>query len=171
MSQLSEAAIEKFPPAQAIGLARVIDLQARWENLRDKAGRPASDYTTVDLHGRQKAYEAFRVVRAEYASRYRAAEVPETTLNTAERVSAWCRAVRAVFLRAESGDCPAAALEKAYRMADRIAVRVKADPVTRESLGNLADAIRALDSLIQWCDALTKMAAPKASAEYERIPA
>src|SRR5437773_8000813 len=121
MPQLTETIAANLPQAQAAGLARVIDLQAQWENLRDKPGRPASDYTTPDLHGRQKAYEAFRVVRAEYAAQYRAAEVPEMTLNTPERVAAWCRAVRAVFRRAEVGRGPVAAGEKAYRIADRIA--------------------------------------------------
>lgn len=154
MSQLTESVAENLPQAQAAGLARVIDLQAQWENLRDKPGRPASDYTTPDLHGRQKAYEAFRVVRAEYAAQYRAAEVPEMTLNTPERVAAWCRAVRAVIRRAEKVQGPVAAVEKAYRMADRIAVRLQREPIARGPLGSLADAIESLDAVIQWCDAL-----------------
>ena len=164
MAQFTESAAEHLPQAQAAGLARVIDLQARWENLRDKPGRPTSDYTTPDLHGRQKAYEAFRVVRAEYAARYRSAEVPETTLNTAERIAVWARAVRAVFRKAEAVDCPASAMEKVYRMIDRLAARLNAAPIARGPLGSLADAILALDSVILWCDALAAPQAPLAAA-------
>ena len=155
MSQLTESVAENLPQAQAAGLARVIDLQAQWENLRDKPGRPASNYSTPDLHGRQKAYEAFRVVKAEYAAQYRASEVPEMTLNTPERVAGWCRAVRAVFRKAEAGQGPVAAIEKAYRMADRIAVRLKLEPLSREMLSGTTDAITSLNSVIQWCDALS----------------
>ena len=154
MSQLTESVAETLPQAQAAGLARVIDLQAQWENLRDKPGRPASDYSTPDLHGRQKAYEAFRVVKAEYAAQYRASEVPEMTLNTPERVAGWCKAVRAVFRRAETGPGPVAAVEKAYRMADRIALRLKVEAIARNPVGTATDAIASLNAVIQWCDML-----------------
>ena len=153
MSQLTESTAEALPTSQAAGLARVIDLQARWENLRDSAGKPPSDYTAPDLHGRQKAYEAFRAARADYTSKFRPIEVPETSLNTAERVAAWSRSVRAVFRRAEGGECPAAAVEKAYRLADKIASRLKQQPVERGPLATMADAVAALDEVVQWCDA------------------
>ena len=153
MSQLTETIADALPPAQAAGLARLIDLQARWENLRDNPGKPPSEYTAPDLHGRQKAYEAFRAARADYTSRYRAIDVPETSLNTPERVAAWSRAVRAVFRRAEGGDCPAAAVEKAYRLADRIASRLKRQPVARVALASMGDAVAVLDEVVRWCEA------------------
>ena len=153
MSPLTETTAEALPPAQAAALARVIDLQARWENLRDNPGKPASEYTAPDLHGRQKAYEAFRIARAEYTGQFRAIDIPETSLNTPERVSAWCRAVRVVFRRAEAGDCPAAAVEKAYRMSDRIAARLKRQVIVRGAMANLTDAAAALDAVVEWCDA------------------
>ena len=63
--------------------------------------------------------------------------MPELTLNTPDRVGAWCRAVRAVFRRAEpvgvGSDRPTHAVEKAYRLADRIAARLKTSPLGRES--------------------------------------
>ena len=49
MSPLTEDAAVTLSPAQAAGLARVIDLQARWENLQDNPGRPISDYTSPEV--------------------------------------------------------------------------------------------------------------------------
>ncbi len=160
MSQMSENVAEKLDPTQAAELVRVIDLQAKWENMR---GAPTgvggnSGFSTPDLQGRQKAYEAFRVKLAAYTARYRAAHVPEVTLNTPERVGMWCRAVRAVFRRAgaEFAEYPAHTVAKAHRLADRIAVRLSKEPAERDaSATGLATAIRNLDSIIQWCDHLS----------------
>ena len=153
MSQLTEALAEALPPAQAAALARVIDLQARWENLRDNPGKPPSEYTAPDLHVRQKAYEAFRAARADYSTKFRAIDVPETSLNTPERVAAWAKMVRAVFGRADGGECPAAAVEKGYRLADKIATRLKRIPVPRGPLATIADAVAAMGEVVRWCEA------------------
>ena len=158
MAQMSEQAAEKLDPEQAAELVRVIDLQAQWENTRAEPARPDGGYSTPDLNGRQRTYEAFRSRLAAYTARYKAAEVPETTLNTPQRVGVWCRAVRAVFRRAghEAGtDCPTHAVEKAYRLADRIAARLKVEPVGRGSPPDgIGAAVGVLDAVILWCDGL-----------------
>ncbi|MBA4189856.1 MAG: hypothetical protein C0467_17880 [Planctomycetaceae bacterium] len=161
MSQMSENTAEKLDQTQAAELVRVIDLQARWENMR---GNPAtgggSGFSTPDLQGRQKAYEAFRVRLAAYTTRYRASHVPEVTLNTPERVGMWCRAVRAVFRRAgqEFTEYPTHTVAKAHRLADRIATRLGRPPAEREeSSPGLAGAIRNLDAIVSWCE---QMSAP-----------
>jgi len=160
MSQMSETVAEKLEPAQAAELVRVIDLQARWENMRGSPTATGGNagFSTPDLQGRQKAYEAFRVRLAAYTTRYRAAHVPEVTLNTPERVGMWCRAVRAVFRRAgqEFTEYPANIVAKAHRLADKIAARVGKEPAEREaSIAGLPTAIRNLDAIISWCDALS----------------
>ncbi|HJZ58583.1 MAG TPA: hypothetical protein VKE74_26820 [Gemmataceae bacterium] len=154
MPQLTEAAAETLTPEQAAELARVIDLQARRECLLADAAGNRVDFSTPDLQARQKAYEAFRARRAEYAARYRAGRTPETTLNTPGRVGTWCRVVRAVLRRAGAGaECPAAVVEKAYRMADRATVAREGEPGGREPPpGDMAGAIRQLDAVITWCD-------------------
>ena len=160
MSQMSENVAEKLEPAQAAELVRVIDLQARWENMR---GNPTSaggnaGFSTPDLQGRQKAYEAFRVKLAAYTARYRASHVPEVTLNTPERVGMWCRAIRAVFRRAaqEFTEYPGHTVMKAHRLADRIAARLGDEPASRETtVEGIAAAIRNMDAIISWCDRLT----------------
>ena len=58
MPQLTESAAEKLGPEQATALARVLDLQARWENHRDDPAKTAT--SIADLQARQKAFEAFR---------------------------------------------------------------------------------------------------------------
>lgn len=165
MSQMSEHAAETLDPAQAAELVRVIDLQARWENMRAEPTGADGGYSTPDLHGRQRTYEVFRSRLAAYTARYKAAEVPETTLNTPGRVGVWCRTVRAVFRRArhEAGaECPTHAIEKAYRLADRIAARLKVEPVGRGSPPDgIAAAVGALDAVILWCD---ELAAPLTSS-------
>ena len=162
---MSESAAEMLDPAQAAELSRVIDLQARWENMRDDPARVGAGFSTPDLQGRQRAYETFRARLAAYTARYRAAQVPELTLNTPDRVGAWCRAVRAVFRRAEpvgvGSDRPTHAVEKAYRLADRIAARLKTSPLGRESPPDgIPSAVRDLDAVIRWCDGLVGPPAP-----------
>ncbi len=56
---------------QAAELAAVVELEARWENLRTGAPKPTPAAPTIqDLHGKQKAYEAFRLKLAAYNKRY-----------------------------------------------------------------------------------------------------
>jgi hypothetical protein len=163
VAQMTESSAEMLDPVQAAELLQVVDLQAHWENLKDTAGRDSAAGTTSDLQGRQKAYEAFRSRMAAYTSRYRTAEVPELTLSAPDRFGAWCRAVRAVFLRAEpvaGRACPTQTVAKAYRLADRIGARLEIDPVAREAPPDgIAAAIRDLATIIEWCDGLASVPA------------
>lgn len=149
---MSERSAEQLAPAQAAELAAVIDSQARWENMRCDPPH-AGDNSSAALQARQKAYDAFRTRLAAYTVKYRAAQVPEPTLNTPERVAVWCRAVRAVLLRAEpgAGAHPAHVVAKAHRLVDRIAARLGNSAPER---GTGDDAVRALDAVIAWCDVL-----------------
>ncbi len=155
---MSERSAEQLAPAQAAELAAVIDSQARWENMRSDPPH-AGDNTSSALQARQKAYDAFRARLAAYTLKYRAAQVPEPTLNTPERVAVWCRSVRAVLLRAEpaAGTAhPAHLVAKAYRLAERIAARVgNAVPGRGAPAEDMAGAIRALGVVIAWCDAIS----------------
>lgn len=157
MSQLSETVAEKLEPAAAAELTRILDLQARWENLRG-APTGAPGFSTPDLHGRQKAYDAFRTRLAAYSAKYPAPHLPEVTLNTPERVGTWCRAVRAVLRRAgaEQVEYPAHLLAKAHRLADKVATRLGKAPADREAgAGTAAAALRNLDAVVEWCDQLS----------------
>ena len=149
---MSERSAEQLAPAQAADLAAVIDSQARWENMRCDPPH-AGDNSSAALQARQKAYDAFRTRLAAYTAKFRAAQVPEPTLNTPERVAVWCRAVRAVLLRAEpaAGAHPAHVVAKAYRLAERIAART-GNPAPERAAAD--DAVRALDAVIAWCDVL-----------------
>jgi len=165
---MNEAAAARLDPAQAGELARVLDLQAQWENLRETPAREERGYSTAHLQGRQKTFEAFRSSLKAYTVRYRTAQIPEVTLNSPVRVGSWCRSVRAVFERAAAATgCPAHAVEKAYRMADRIAARLKIAPVGRAvPLAAVGDAVRGLDAIIGWCDGLAAVAVvPPAAPE------
>ena len=154
---MSERTAEQLAPAQAAELAAVIDSQARWENMRSDPPH-AGDNTSSALQARQKAYDAFRTKLAAYTVKYRAAQVPEPTLNTPERVAVWCRAVRAVLQRAEpaaAGAHPAHVVAKAFRLAERIAARVGSAALERGApADDVSGAIRALGAVIAWCDAL-----------------
>src|SRR5262245_8728470 len=161
---MSESNAAHLDPAQAAELARVIDLHARWENLRANPARLTAAYSVLDLQELQRAFEAYRVRQAAYTARYHAAEIPELTRNSPERVGTWCRVVRAVFRRAEreAGSAyPAHAVEESLRLADQIAARRKKDPVERVAPENsIGGAIRILDMVIRWCDGLADPVAP-----------
>jgi hypothetical protein len=146
---MNESHAEKLDPERAAELARVLDLQSRWENMR----ADGSD-SVAQLQALQKAFEAYRTRLAEYSARYRGGQFPDLSPSGPDRLGAWCRAVRAVFRRAEGCECPAHVVAKAHRMADRIAARVRVEPVGREPPSDLVGAIRQLDGVIAWCDGL-----------------
>lgn len=145
--------------AQATDLALLVELEARWENLRD-APSPASEgpATVPELHGKQKAYDAFRSRLAAYNKRHAPAHVPEVMLHTPARLGSWCRQMRELYLRAEHdphGRCPTDLVEKAYRWADRVAGRMKKDRVCRPPApGTIRAALEQLEALARWCEEL-----------------
>ena len=80
MFELKEAISGSLGPAQAAELSLLVDLEARWENLRQ-----TSPGDLQDLHGRQKAYDAFHTKLVAYNKQYRPAHVPELLLWSAPR--------------------------------------------------------------------------------------
>ena len=159
MPQLSDSAAEKMSTEQATALARVLDLQARWENHRDDPAKTAT--STADLQTRQKAFEAFRSALREYAVTHNDSRFPEPTQNVPERLVIWCRALRAVFRRAE-GPGSAFLVSKVHRLADRIAARTGLAPVERQPVADRDATVRELDAVVAWCE---RAAAPAVKEE------
>jgi hypothetical protein len=162
MSETRDTPEAALDPAQAAELALLVDLEARWENLRSSPSRPAEASTIRDLNSKQKAYEAFRAKLAAYNKRYTPAHVPELLLNTPARLGTWCRRMRDLYLRAErhpQTHCPAHLLEKASRWADRVADRLnRSRPAHPAPPGSIRAAFEALDALARWCDELARAA-------------
>jgi hypothetical protein len=162
MPEMKEASAGTLDPAQATKLALLVDLEARWENLRKAPLQPAeAGANTRDLHGKQKAYEAFRAQLLAYNKQYTPAHVPELLLNTPSRLGIWCRTMRDLYLLVQhdpQGHCPVSLLEKAYRWADHVGARMNKDRVNRSPPGNIQAAIRDLEVLGQWCDDLSRIA-------------
>ena len=161
MPEMRETPDRYLDPAQAADLAVLVDLEARWENLRDTPARTAEvPSATRELHGKQKAYEDFRSRLAAYNQRHAPAHVPEQLLNTPARLGAWCRRMRDLYLRVEHdprGHCPAHLLEKVYRWADLVAARVNKGRVGRSPPpGTIRAAIRDLEDVARWCEELTR---------------
>jgi hypothetical protein len=159
MAEMKEASVRPHDPAQATELALLVDLEARWENLRRTPFQTSEEgYTTQDLHRKQKAYDAFRVQLMVYNKKYTPAHVPELLLNTPSRLGIWCRTMRDLYLIVENdpqGHCPVYLLEKAYRWADHVGIRMNKDRLRRSTLpSTIQDAIRDLEALGQWCDDL-----------------
>ena len=72
--------------AQAAELSLLVDLEARWENLRKlKLG-----HSLQDLKARQKAYDTFHAKLVAYNRRYTPMHVAELLLNTPLRLALWC---------------------------------------------------------------------------------
>ena len=84
--------------------------------------------------------------------------VPELLLNNPSRLGAWCRRMRDLYRQVEhdpKGHRPAHLLEKAYRCANRIAVRLNKDLISRSPPpATIGAAIRDLEALATWCDDL-----------------
>jgi hypothetical protein len=155
---------EVIDPVQATELALLVELEACWENLRCPASQPAeAPAGTSALNARQRAYEAFRVKLTAYNHCYKPAHVPEKLLNTPARLGVWCRAMRDLYLRVEQNrraPCPVHILEKAYRRASSLAARVSRDGLCRpEAPRDIEAAARYLQTLSQWCEDQTEVAA------------
>jgi hypothetical protein len=94
--------------------------------------------------------------------------VPELLLNTPVRLAAWCRQMRALYLCVEhdpQARCPLHLLEKAYRRAERISARLHTDGVSRSAPPvTIRAALEDLESLAQWCDALSGLPRPHFAA-------
>jgi hypothetical protein len=168
MQESREASVGNLDPAQATELSLLVDLEARWENLRKTPLRDQDvGSTTQDLQGKQKAYESFRAKLLAYNKMYAPVHVPELLLNTPSRLGKWCRTMRDLYLQVEhdpEGHCPVHLLQKAYRWADRVGVRMNKDRVSRSTApGTIRAAIRDLEALCQWCDdlALARVAPPR----------
>ena len=145
--------------AQATDLALLVELEARWENLRAApATSPDGKPTTQELQAKQRAYDAFRAKLAAYNKRYTPAHVPELLVNTPVRLRQWCRAMRNLLLLIEAdpqGHNPVHLLEKAYRLADRVARNMGAAPVNRSAPpAAIRAAVVELEALDGWCAGL-----------------
>src|SRR5262245_13998481 len=103
MPEMKEASVRTLDPAQAAELARLVDLEACWENLR-KTPFQASEAggSPQDLHRKQKAYDAFHAQLVAYNKLYTPAHVPELLLNTPSRLGIWCRRMRNLYLIVEN---------------------------------------------------------------------
>src|SRR5262245_568162 len=121
MTEMREGSYATLDPGQAAELAVLVDLEARWENLRPSPAAPAPPaVTTQHLHGKQKAYEAFRAKLAKYNKRHAPPHLAELLLNTPVRLGGWCRAMRDLYHRVEHDPqvpCPVHVVAKAYRWA------------------------------------------------------
>ena len=163
MLEMREASAGTLDPAQATELSLLVDLEARWENLR-KTPSPDPEVVaaTQDLKAKQKAYEAFRAKLVAYNKQYSPAHVPELLLNTPARLGIWCRKMRDLYLQVEHAPqipCPVHLLEKAHRWAERMSVRMNKDRLGRSAPPDTIGAvIEGLGGLVQWCDGLAAAA-------------
>jgi hypothetical protein len=145
---------------QAAELSLLVDLEARWENLRTvKLG-----HSLQDLQARQKAYDGFHAKLVAYNRRYTPSHVPELLLNTPLRLALWCRRMRDLYRQVEHiprCHCPVHLLEKAYRCADHLAARFHTARANRPAMlpGTSHDTAAGLEALAQWCNALAGVSA------------
>jgi hypothetical protein len=163
MPDLKNLPVGDLDAAQATALSALVEMEARWENLRAAVPNPGAPPTTLGLQGKQKAYDAFRARLGEYNKRYKPPHVPEQLLNTPIRLGRWCEAMRNLYVRIEldpQGHSPVQLLEKAYRWADRVADRLGKSRITRAGAAStIRAAIAELEALSRWCADLETLAA------------
>ena len=177
MTEARLVAGEEISAAQAAALTVLLDLEARWENLRaTRSGTPQVPSATPDLQAMQRAYAAFRTQLRAYQARFSPTHATELLLNTPDRLGRWCRQVRDFHLRAghaAQAHCPVHVLEKAYRWADQLAGKRGAERASRAAPPGTAEAvIRHLEALAAWCDALTQSSRSRAlpgAAPYNAV--
>ena len=161
MPGINEASTPNHPTTQATELSLLVDLEARWENLRKAPSQDlAGGHGTHDLLEKQRTYEAFHSKLTAYNHRYEPPHIPELLLNTPTRLGKWCEKMRNIYLQVESDPravYPVHLMEKAYRWADRMAVRINKPRVSRSAVpGTIRSAIGELEAVGKWCDELAR---------------
>jgi hypothetical protein len=144
--------VEAQPPSRRAELAVLVDLEARWENLR--ASHPSAKPSSLhELQANQRAYELFHAKLVAYNKRYVPRHIPELLINSSVRLEQWCKQLSAVFAALDGhGPFPAHLLEKAYRLADSIATRNKRACASRPGPTEVRSAARELEMLAAWCN-------------------
>jgi hypothetical protein len=134
----------------SVELAVLVDLEARWENLRANR-KSAGPSTLQELHVIQRAFEAFQAKLVRYNKRCAPPHIPERLINTPLLLERWCKKMGALFAELDSGvPFPAQLLEKAYRLADVIATKKGLDRVDRPPTTGVRSATQELDDLAIW---------------------
>ena len=160
---MTEITAERLSPARAAELTRVLDLKCQWENMRVGSG-----YSTAHLHSLQKAFDAYRNSLLAYTAGNRNEPIPDLSPSGPNRLRVWCRTLRVILTRSSGSDYPVHVVAKAHQVADRIADRMKASPTAREVPTDLPGAIRQLDTVISWCEAMEEMPRkPAVAAVFE----
>src|SRR5215831_20544818 len=123
---MHEAGVNSVPLslAQAAALVELVELEARWENLRHRPTPKDGPLPRDALVRKQMAHDAFQAKLLAYNRRYTPPHVPELLLNTAARLGKWCQAMRDLYRLIEpdlSARCPGSIVEKGYRWAEHIA--------------------------------------------------
>jgi len=162
MTETKEVSSGDHDLAQAAELLRLVDLEARWENLREMPLSAAASLSLEDLQAKQHAHRAFHDKLVAYNRRHTPAHVPELLLNTPARLGKWCRTMRDLCRRVgqtTQAQRPTYLAAKAFRWADRIARRLDRRPLTRQSTrGEIGDAVSDLETVCQWCEELERAA-------------
>src|SRR5690349_19143190 len=88
--------LQANPLSRGAKLAELIDLEARWENLR-ATRTSATPYSLHELQRNQRAYDLFHTRRAAYNRRYTPRHIPELLINTSVRLEHWCQKLSGLF--------------------------------------------------------------------------
>lgn len=154
--------------AQALELAQLVELEARWENLRVFPSVNRGRSTQGDLAAVQRAYDSYHSRLMAYNRGHQPAHVPELLLNTAIRLGRWCAVMAKLFGRIEADSTlrsPVSLVEKAYRRAENIASRLRREPPTRrDPPQTIQAAIEDMGIVAAWCASLQQGPVPANTA-------
>jgi hypothetical protein len=147
-----ESAVATLNLVQATELAAIIELEALWDDMRQRTA--VTDVPVGLLRKKQIAYEAYRSRLVAFNKRHNTAYDLERSVSTPVRMERWFTELQILYQKLEynaTGFCPVKLIEKAYRLADRLAVRLNTDSFNRTLPGGLRAAIEELGQLAQWC--------------------
>jgi hypothetical protein len=142
--------------SRTVDMAMLVDLEARWENLR--LGPANQESTHHDLTRKQRAFDAFRLKLVDYNKKYPPGYVSAFHRNTPARLAAWLGKMRDLYRQAEpfaEVSSPVNLLEKAYRSADSIADKTGKVRFPRAAAVDTVKAAREeLEALTRWCESV-----------------
>lgn len=164
MPQMSLAFAESLGSAQAAELLTVLELQATWEETKTLSSE-ADGYTVKDLHRRQRTYDDYFGPLSAYYAHYQTTRIPELSPTSVDRLRTWCETVQVILRRAETPIHPIQTVARAYRAAERIAVRTQRTAPEHQANNDVNAAIQSLAAIIEWCNVKEAIAVKCESAE------
>jgi hypothetical protein len=152
-------------PVQAVALAELTELEAKWQNLPTAVMAGSAAKTRAAQLAKQTAHDELHAKVKVYNKEYRPHFVGPQAVATPQRLARWCTQMAGLYRVARPNKCPTELIEWTRRWADRVAERLGRDPPgPLDPVTTAAEAIEEFEATAAWCVDLVSATASRIAA-------